>query len=159
MIGDSIQFRGARFLDLSQIITLLADDPLGSSRECTDPDDFGIYEDAFQEIDQDPNQEILVAEDSGTILGVVQISYLRHLSRRGARRAQLEGVRVSRSARGQGLGKKLIQEAISRAKSRECEIVQLTSDKTREEAVHFYQSLGFIASHEGFKLQLNPSAA
>jgi len=154
MSEDSIKFREATLLDLQQIVALLADDPLGSSRECSNRDDFCIYEDAFQEIDQDPNQEILVADDSGTILGVVQISYLRHLSRKGARRAQLEGVRVSRSARGQGLGKKIIKEAISRAKSRECEIVQLTSDKTREEAIRFYQSLGFIASHEGFKLQL-----
>lgn len=33
-------------------------------------------------------------------------------------------------------------------------MLQLTSDKQRPEAIRFYQSLGFIASHEGFKLSL-----
>jgi hypothetical protein len=33
--------------------------------------------------------------------------------------------------------------------------VQLTSDKRRREAIRFYESLGFVASHEGMKLDLS----
>jgi hypothetical protein len=35
-----------------------------------------------------------------------------------------------------------------------CALVQLTSDKTRRDAIRFYESLGFVASHEGMKLSL-----
>jgi hypothetical protein len=32
--------------------------------------------------------------------------------------------------------------------------VQLTSNKQRKDAHRFYERLGFVASHEGFKLAL-----
>jgi len=32
--------------------------------------------------------------------------------------------------------------------------VQLTSDKSRTDAIRFYESLGFVASHDGLKLDL-----
>ncbi|MDE2430070.1 MAG: GNAT family N-acetyltransferase, partial [Burkholderiales bacterium] len=56
--------------------------------------------------------------------------------------------------RGQGIGRWMMAEAIQIAKDRGCRLVQLTSDKKRQEAHRFYGSLGFVASHEGFKLQL-----
>ena len=45
-------------------------------------------------------------------------------------------------------------EAIERARERGCVLVQLTSDKRRRDAIRFYESLGFAASHEGMKLNL-----
>lgn len=88
MGDESIEFRKATISDLPQIVALLADDPLGVSRESTNPDDLKIYQETFQEIDQDPNHELLIADASGIILGVAQITYLLHLTRKGARRAQ-----------------------------------------------------------------------
>lgn len=44
--------------------------------------------------------------------------------------------------------------AIERARERDCHLVQLTSDKQRPDALRFYEKLGFVASHEGFKLAL-----
>ena len=55
--------------------------------------------------------------------------------------------------RGQGLGTIFFKWEINRAKERKCNIVQLTSDKQRPDALRFYQSLGFQATHEGFKLK------
>jgi hypothetical protein len=37
---------------------------------------------------------------------------------------------------------------------RGCGMVQLTADKTRRDAHRFYESLGFVARHEGMKLEL-----
>ncbi len=56
--------------------------------------------------------------------------------------------------RGQGLGKQFFTWVINRAKTRGCKILQLTSDKQRPNALRFYESLGFKASHEGFKMHL-----
>jgi GNAT superfamily N-acetyltransferase len=48
----------------------------------------------------------------------------------------------------------MIAWAIDEARRRGCALVQLTSDKQRAGAHHFYSTLGFSASHEGFKLIL-----
>ncbi|MGH8967435.1 MAG: hypothetical protein ACRDXB_19195 [Actinomycetes bacterium] len=46
--------------------------------------------------------------------------------------------------------------AIAEARPRGCALVQLTTDKTRVDAHRFYDSLGFVAAHEGLKLELGP---
>jgi ribosomal protein S18 acetylase RimI-like enzyme len=48
----------------------------------------------------------------------------------------------------------MFELVIDEARRRGCPIVQLTTDKTRADAVRFYERLGFTASHEGYKLQL-----
>ncbi|HLR75509.1 MAG TPA: GNAT family N-acetyltransferase, partial [Virgibacillus sp.] len=65
-----------------------------------------------------------------------------------------EGVRICKSQRGQGIGSALISWAIQRAKERSCHLIQLTTDKQREEALMFYKRLGFQATHEGLKMPL-----
>jgi GNAT superfamily N-acetyltransferase len=44
--------------------------------------------------------------------------------------------------------------AIDQCRSRGCDLVQLTTDKTRPEAHRFYERLGFVGSHIGYKLML-----
>jgi GNAT superfamily N-acetyltransferase len=61
---------------------------------------------------------------------------------------------VREDLRGRGLGHTLMEWAIEEARRRGCALVQLTSDKRRDEAHRFYGRLGFTASHEGFKLRL-----
>ncbi|MDE2995486.1 MAG: GNAT family N-acetyltransferase, partial [Bacteroidota bacterium] len=72
----------------------------------------------------------------------------------GGWRAQIEGVRVDRSMRGQGIGRRLIAYAIEWARGRRCEIVQLTTDLRRPDVIRFYENLGFKSSHQGMKLWL-----
>ncbi|MEC3919273.1 GNAT family N-acetyltransferase [Nocardia sp. CDC160] len=149
---DEIIFRSATIEDLPAIVSMLADDPLGMVRESAD--DLRPYRAAFAEIDADPRQELLVAEHSGTVAGTAQLSFLPGLARKGAVRAQIEAVRVARPMRGIGLGSRLIEECVRRARERGCILVQLTSDSSRVDAHRFYSKLGFEASHVGFKLML-----
>ncbi|MEV0150787.1 MULTISPECIES: GNAT family N-acetyltransferase [unclassified Nonomuraea] len=149
----SLLFRRARAEDVPAIVALLADDPLGARRE-GDPND-ERYLKAFARIDADPYDELIVAEVGGKVVGTMQLTYLAGLSRLGAERCQIEAVRVAASTRGQGLGRKMISWAVDRARARGCAMVQLTSDKSRADAHRFYGSLGFTASHEGFKLALS----
>ncbi len=146
-------FRPARIEDLPAIVAMLADDPLGAARE-GDPGD-KRYLAAFERIDADPYDELIVAEHEGEVVGTMQLTYLAGLSRLGAERCQIEAVRVGAAMRGQGLGRRMIAWAIDRARERGCAMVQLTSDKTRTDAHRFYHSLGFTASHEGYKLSLS----
>ena len=137
------------------IVELLAADQLGATRDGAD-DDEGLepYRRAFEAIDADPAHLLIVAESGGEIVATMQLSFLPGLARRGALRAQIEAVRVRVDQRGSGLGGELMIWAIEEARRRGCALVQLTSDKRRTDAHRFYARLGFVASHEGFKLAL-----
>jgi ribosomal protein S18 acetylase RimI-like enzyme len=145
-------FREARARDLPAIVAMLADDDLGRGRE--DACDLAHYDLVFGRIEGDVNNQIMVAEENGTVIACYQISFITGLSRKGATRALIEGVRVASSARGQGLGEAMIRHAIEIARARGCALVQFTSDKSRTRAHEFYKRLGFSMSHEGFKLEL-----
>ena len=151
-----LNYRQATQDDLPQIIQMLVDDQLGSSREDPSIPINQQYLDAFEIINNDPNNELIVIEsdDSETtaIIGILQLTYIPYLTYKGSWRCLIEGVRIHKDYRGQGLGTQLFEWAIQRAKKKHCNIVELTSNKTRVEALRFYESLGFKASHEGFKL-------
>ena len=147
-------FRRAVRGDLPDIVRLLADDALGSQREENVSPLPGSYYAAFEALARDPNNELVIVELAGTIVGVLQLTYIPYITYRGSWRAQIEGVRIDSSLRSSGIGRKLVAWAIERAQSRGCHMVQLTSDKSRPDAIRFYESLGFVASHEGMKLHL-----
>ncbi|MEH6457098.1 MAG: GNAT family N-acetyltransferase [Cocleimonas sp.] len=146
-------YRTATTNDLQSIIKMLVDDQLGSTREDASTPINSQYLEAFEIIDNDPNNELIVLESSEkTVIGILQLTYIPYLTYKGSWRCLIEGVRVHEDYRGQGLGTQLFEWAIKRAKEKNCNIVQLTSNKERSEAIRFYESLGFQASHEGFKL-------
>ena len=153
MAGEPV-IRSAVRADLPDIVRLLADDPLGAKREEYASPLPARYYAAFDAVDGDRNNELVVVELDGGIVGVLQLTYIPYITYRGSWRAQIEGVRIDSSLRSSGIGRRLFAWAIERAKSRGCHMVQLTSDKERPDAIRFYESLGFVASHEGLKLQL-----
>src|SRR3954469_4986083 len=151
-----LTFRRARAGDLGAIVALLADDPIGRTRESSAAEPDHRYAEAFTAIEQDPNQLLAVAARDGMIVGVLQLSFIPGLTRTGMWRGQIEGVRVATAERGTGIGRAMIAWAISESRKRGCGLVQLTSDKRRSGAHAFYEALGFQATHEGYKLPLRP---
>ena len=155
---NEVVFRQAVKSDLDAIVRMLADDPLGATRETYSTPLPEVYQKAFDAIDRDANNQLIVAEIGGRVAGVLQLTFIPYLTYRGGWRALIEGVRVDGSVRASGIGRKLLECAIERAKLRNCHMVQLTSDKSRRDAIGFYESLGFKASHEGLKLHLDRHA-
>ncbi|MFJ9849183.1 GNAT family N-acetyltransferase [Streptomyces sp. NPDC101150] len=149
---SDIEIRRATEADLPAIIAMLADDPLGAARES--PDDLTPYRAAYEAIAADPQQHLVVAVRAGRTIGTLQLTVIPGLSRRGAARSIIEGVRIHADERGGGLGTRLIDWAVEESRARGCSLVQLTSDATRIDAHRFYERLGFEASHLGFKLML-----
>lgn len=141
-------YRPANRDDLPAIVALLADDEIGATRVGTD----AAHEKAFEEINADPRNELVVAELDGEVVGTFQLTYIPGLGRKGAERAQIEAVRVAARLRGQGIGRQMITWAVDQARTRGCGLVQLTSDKRRTDAIRFYAALGFEPTHEGMKL-------
>ncbi|MFD2094337.1 GNAT family N-acetyltransferase [Blastococcus deserti] len=151
--GGPLGLRRATAADLPALVALLADDPLGAGREDVDGD-LSPYRRAFDLVDADPAHVLVVAVDAEVVVGTLQLSFLPGLARRGALRAQLEAVRVAAGARGRGVGAAMVAWALDEAGRRGAALVQLTTDKSRPDAHRFYERLGFVASHEGMKLQL-----
>lgn len=147
-------FRRATRADLPRLVQMLADDEIGATRERYADPLPGAYMAAFEQIDADPRQLLLLAEVSGVVIGMLQLTFIPYLTHQGSSRALIEGVRVDSGQRGSGLGRLLIAEAITEARQRGCSMVQLTTDKRRTDARRFYERLGFVASHEGMKLAL-----
>lgn len=138
--------------DIPEIIAMLADDPLGATRESLN--DLTPYLDAFETIDADPRQTLAVCEMEGAIVGTLQITFIPGLSRKGAMRALVEAVRIHRDARGHGLGATMLTWAVNQARTQGCGMVQLTMDASRADAHRFYEKLGFEPTHVGFKMVL-----
>ncbi len=147
-----VTFREAVLADLPALVAMLADDPLGTGRE---GGDMAPYRAAFDEIAADPKVTLLVAEEAGALIGTLQLTFLPGLSRKGARRALVEAVRIAADRRSQGLGAQLMAEAERRAREAGCTLVQLTSDRSRERAHAFYARIGYAQSHLGFKRALD----
>jgi GNAT superfamily N-acetyltransferase len=149
-----LQFRKAELRDVPAIVGLLADDPLGAKRERYETPLPESYLRAFEAIDADPNNELVVACLGEKVAGVLQLTFIPYLTYQGGWRALIEAVRIDSQHRSKGLGKTMFEWAIARARSRGCHLVQLTTDKARPDAKRFYEGLGFVASHEGMKLHL-----
>jgi ribosomal protein S18 acetylase RimI-like enzyme len=144
----ALTIRRARREDVPAIVALYADDMLGAARET--PDALDCYYDVFDRVDG----ELLVGEMDGVVVATMQLTMIQQLSAQGGKVAQIESVRVARALRSHGLGAILIRDAIERARAAGCARVQLTSNQSRKDAHRFYERLGFVASHTGFKLAL-----
>jgi GNAT superfamily N-acetyltransferase len=172
-----IEFRAATRADVPAILAMLEDDEITRSRmnenddarrgRINESDDAGrgrtdvVTEDAdaalwraFEAIDADPRNELIVADFDGAVIGTCQLTFTPSLSRGGAERMTIEAVRVRRDLRGTGVGRAMMAWALDRARERGCRLAQLTTDRRRADAHRFYESLGFVPSHIGMKRSL-----
>ncbi|SFC49951.1 GNAT family N-acetyltransferase [Tropicimonas isoalkanivorans] len=147
----SLRWREARREDVPAVVSMLADDVLGQGRESAD---LGPYLAAFDAMQAEASNRLIVGEDDGRVLATYQLTVISGLSLTAARRAQIEGVRVASDRRGEGLGAALMADAEARARAAGCKLLQFTSNKTRDRAHAFYERLGFTPSHIGFKRPL-----
>jgi len=154
-MNDLYIFRRAEQKDLLDIIRLLSEDELGRSREIFSSHDIkSSYQIAFDEINSDLNQFLMVLEKDTKIIGTCHLTYMPSLTFQGSRRMNIEAVRIDQTLRNQKIGEWMLKQAIQMAKKHHCKIVQLTTNKKRPAAKRFYEKLRFEATHEGMKLYL-----
>lgn len=150
----NLTHRKARLQDLSRIIELLLEDDLGKDRESKNLE-AKSYIDAFNKINNDSNQYLMVVENDHEIVATCHLTIMPSLTFIGTTRMQVEAVRVAEKHRGQKIGEWMFRKAVEFAKLNDVKIVQLTTNKKRERAKNFYENLGFTASHEGMKMHLS----
>ena len=150
-----MEIRIASRADVPAVLDLLTDDDIARERGLPEgeAEDARIWA-AFEAIDADDRNELIVAVEDGEVIGTCQLTFIPGLSRGGAERMLIEAVRIRSDQRGRSRGGELIRWTVERARERGCGVVQLTTDKRRTAAQRFYAALGFEASHEGMKLAL-----
>lgn len=147
----TVAFRQATPADIPAVVALLRDDDLGRDREGLATVD---YVAAFHDMSGDDNNYLIVGEAGDQIVATYQLTFIRGLSLRAARRAQMESVRVASDMRGRGIGEAMIKDAEIRARSAECSLMQLTMNASRTDSARFYERVGFTPSHIGYKRDL-----
>lgn len=147
----SATFREATRADVAAVVALLTDDPLGAGRETRD---CGRYLAAFDAMSAETGNTLIVGEAEGRIVATYQLTFISGLSHNAARRAQVESVRVAADLRGKGIGRAMMADAEARARAAGCGLLQLTTHASRDRARDFYDALGYVASHVGYKHRL-----
>jgi GNAT superfamily N-acetyltransferase len=149
-----ILIRPAAAADLPAIIAMLADDALGAAREDPSMPLHPRYLQAFAAIAANPDQHLVVADYEGQVIATLQLTLLPGLSKKGAWRGLIEGVRVRTDTRRLGMGVRMIGWAVEQCRERGCASVELVAHHSRTGAHRFYRQLGFKPTHIGFKLDL-----
>ncbi|MDH2346280.1 GNAT family N-acetyltransferase [Bradyrhizobium sp. SSUT18] len=153
MSAVSVSIRPARREDVAAIVAMLADDRLGSARERVEDPLPASYYEAFSRVERDQNLQLVVAESEGRVVGCLQLAILPGLSSQGGMRGLLEDVRVASDRRSRGIGEQLVQWAVTEAKARGCNLVELLTHASRTDAQRFYKRLGFASSHVGMTVR------
>ena len=145
--------RPARYADIERILALydeltlvhsLVEEKRHPSRE--------EYERTLDRMQTIPCLQLLVIEDDGYVVGLMELLIIPNLSHNALPWALIEGLIVDSRYRRRGLGKTLMQYAINKARDAGCYKLELSSNKKRLEAHGFYRSLGFEDSALGFRL-------
>ena len=142
--------------DADGIIALLADDPISASRGDQASDaDRPAYLRGLTDTLASVENDLLVVELDGEIVGTLQLTSIPGMARQGARRLLVEAVRVRSGLRSSGIGSAVMRwVSDDAAPALGTALVQLTSDAARTDAHRFYERLGYVGSHVGFKYRV-----
>lgn len=169
--GDArLIIREARVTEVESIVGLIAGESLRETvaGSADRRGDAGPLRGALARLNQDPNnlQLVLVlgGEDEGKgndtdVVGCLQVTRIPGLFRNGESRVHLEAIRIAPGHRGRGLGLRLLQAVIDNIEDTSVDGVQLMSDDRRTDAARFYERVGFVGSHRGFKMRIHERLA
>ncbi|KDN18776.1 GNAT family N-acetyltransferase [Amycolatopsis rifamycinica] len=146
----TITTRLASEADVPALLALLRElhpeDPVPSARAAAA---------AWRAIENQPGRAILLAESGGVVAGTIDCVTLPNLTR-GARSFMLvENVVVAAAHRRSGVGAALMEAAFAMARQARCYKVQLLSRSGRDAAHAFYESRGFRAVAQGYRVYLD----
>jgi len=97
----------------------------------------------IEELLDDPNTDYFVALDPvGGCLAFLQQRYRRSIWSQGEE-ANLEALFVFAGSRRLGLGARLVEMAVTRARARGCSVVTLDTNERNTKAIALYERLGF----------------
>ncbi len=102
-----------------------------------------------------PDYALYVAEEEGAIVGTFALLVMDNLGHRGAPSGIVEDVVVAADRQGEGLGRRMMGEAMAIARAKGCYKLVLSSNQRRTAAHAFYEALGFERHGISFRVLLD----
>jgi GNAT superfamily N-acetyltransferase len=107
----------------------------------------------FEEVISQKSTKIFVAEDGGTLLGLVTFYIIPNI-RHGWHRGHIEDFVVSERARGKGIGSKLFDAIKVYCKENSIKVVKLDSGVELTDAHRFYEKNGGTFTEKMFRFNI-----
>jgi GNAT superfamily N-acetyltransferase len=153
--AEDLVIRDAVEADIPALAAIFAADDKGGHGDTADPEALPDYLAAFRRIEASPDNRLLVVELDGEVVGTAQYTIIPSLPGRGGSKMTVEAVQVREDMRGKRIGEALMRHCIATAGGEGLRMVDLMSNAVRTDAHRFYQRLGFVKSHAGFKMKLH----
>jgi GNAT superfamily N-acetyltransferase len=116
--------------------------------------DLETAETIFRKISSYPYYRLFVAYSEEHVVGAYSLTILDNLSHMGAPSALVESVVVLSDYRGKGVGKTMMNHAMTLCRKARCHKLALSSNLVREPAHRFYENLGFTQHGISFVVEL-----
>jgi GNAT superfamily N-acetyltransferase len=142
-----MRIRAARRDDFEAVTRLLEE--LGGGRPAVTPESEHDCRAVFEAQIFDPNSHHIVAETQAGIVAFLSLHFRSRLNW-PSEEAWVPDLIVVESARRQGIGRALLEEAEARARDRGCHGMQLESAYRRAEAHHMYRQFGMRDDGKSF---------
>ena len=151
---EHLAFRAAQPSDLAAIIALHEADEVGGHGDAWTEENRPAYQLALDALLNDPREYVIVAEKDGVLVGSMIATMLVELSGRACPHVLFRSIQIDERYRSLGFGAAMMAHAEEEAKRRGATVAELTSSWKRTDAHRFYDRLGYVQSHLGFKKKL-----
>ncbi len=115
--------------------------------------DIGIWSKTLRKMLASPDWVFLMAFEEGEAVGLA-LFFVRPTLTTGMNRATITEMIVTDSARGKGVGRRLIEEAKKQALKMGCSILAVSTELDNAGATGFYKKMGFNQERTYFEAQL-----
>jgi GNAT superfamily N-acetyltransferase len=147
---NSVAIREASPEDLAAIISLYGAPDMDGEKVISIEQGKAI----FARMNTYPNYKVFVATAQDRIVGAFALLIMDNLAHMGAPSGVVEDVIVHPEWRGRGIGKLMMASAAERRQKFRCYKMALSSNRRREAAHRFYESLGF--ERHGYSFCITP---
>ncbi len=147
----NIAIRQAQAADIPAVLTIYAQPDMDNGRVLDEEEAQRI----FAEFARYPNYRLFVARDeaSGRVVGSYALLVMHNLAHCGTPSAIAEDVVVRPDRQGQGIGRQMMAHAVAQARAAGCYKLALSSNRKRQAAHAFYESLGFTQHGLSFVIE------
>ncbi len=148
-----VTVRPAEPADLAGLLALYAQ--LNPDDPPVDPD---IAQFAFAHIRHTPGMTVFVLEQDNHLAATCTLIVIPNLTRSARPYALIENVVTDAAHRTRGLGRTVLQAAITAAWTAGCYKIMLMTGSKRPETLRFYTNLGFTQNKTGFQMRRQDEA-
>jgi ribosomal protein S18 acetylase RimI-like enzyme len=147
---NSILIRAAFEDDLPEVLSLYSQLGMDDGTVLS----LDVAKQIFARMKTYPDYTLYVSVAGGKVVGAFALLVMDNIGHQGTPSGVVEDVIVHEDWRGRGVGRMMMEEAMSMCAAKCCYKLALTSNKNRHNAHRFYETLGFDLHGFSYSVQL-----